>query len=112
MSNYLFFLTTINLFFRYHLVILHRGLVEGWLRVGWGFHGVNLSEPPANPLETPNQPPENIKQKDIGYQDGNTNGQRQKIHFFNTIPSRSVIFPEENQHSGQRDRSGLNTNRE
>jgi len=37
------------------LFILDRGLPEGYLGVAWGFGGVNLTEPPRNPLSTPSK---------------------------------------------------------
>ena len=36
-----------------HLNKVQIGLAGGWLGVGWGFRGMDLSEPPRNPHYTP-----------------------------------------------------------
>ena len=36
-----------------YLFTVERGFIEGSLRVHWGLRGLNLIEPPMNPLSTP-----------------------------------------------------------
>jgi len=45
--------TSFPLFFRYHLVILHRGLPGGCLGVDWGEPLGTPSQPPRKPQPTP-----------------------------------------------------------
>jgi len=51
--SYILFITSQSSLLILNHSTLAWGLPGGWLGVGWGFRGVNLSYPPANPLERP-----------------------------------------------------------